>query len=221
MPRPRARRRWSGYRQHDELLGGKARVDRAQFTGGDMPFQKAGDGSSRLQRPARAICERGREIAVLRRSPDDAMPTPPISAPRSACTPPAPATALAAPAPRDLPGRRGQPAVDHPPYDRLEQRLLAAKPMVESAFRDAGAFGNLLNAGRAEPVLEKQPGCDIENAVGEPRRLVARRSAALPTSARSLLRFRYSQHCRPKCNRATLTRRDKRNRSVFFFSPSP
>jgi hypothetical protein len=50
--------------------------------------------------------------------------------------------------------------------------------MIEGAFRDAGVPCHPLDAGRAVAVAEKQPGRDIEDALGQLRRLQARRPAA-------------------------------------------
>src|SRR5574341_1314247 len=78
--------------------------------------------------------------------------------------------------------------------DGLEQRLLAGKPMIEGALRDAGALGDGLDAGHAEAAAEKQPRCNIEDAVGELRRLQAGRPAAMTANAEPCCCFRCRRH---------------------------
>src|SRR5581483_5988969 len=79
---------------------------------------------------------------------------------------------------------RRHPALDQPAHHRFEQHLLAAEAVIERALRDAGAFRHRLDAGGAEAVAEEQGGGDVENAVGEQHRLLARGPPAAP--ARSM-----------------------------------
>ena len=74
---------------------------------------------------------------------------------------------------------RRRPALDQPPHHRLEQHLLAAEAVIERALRDAGAFRDGLDAGRAKAVVEKQRRRDIEDAVRQLRRFKPRRPAVM------------------------------------------
>src|SRR5205085_10084984 len=88
------------------------------------------------------------------------------------------------------------PALDHPAHHRLKQHLLAAEAMIEGALRHAGTLGDRFDTGRAEAVAEKQRRRDIENTVGEPRRLQPGRTAAMAPQTNPPAFFRLERHYR-------------------------